>query len=98
MNFSIHTNRDKKEPCFRYFEKFPFVTIGKDRNYHEYLENLSRSIFVISPPGNGEDCHRTWEALLIGCYPIVLSPTLNPLYEKLPVIIVSSWDEVTDHS
>jgi tRNA U38,U39,U40 pseudouridine synthase TruA len=31
--------------------------------------------FVISPPGHGLDCHRTWEALALGCIPITLAPT-----------------------
>ena len=32
----------------------------------------------------------------MGCYPIVISSTLNPLYEGLPVIIVQNWEEATD--
>jgi len=51
--------------------------------------------FVISPFGNGYDCHRTWEALVLGCIPIIHSSALNPLYEGLPVLIVNDWSEVT---
>lgn len=51
--------------------------------------------FDISPPGNGVDCHRTWESLLLGCIVIVKDSYLNPLFEGLPVVIVKSWDEVT---
>jgi hypothetical protein len=54
--------------------------------------------FVISPHGNGLDCHRTWEALVLGCIPIVKSSGLDPLFEGLPVWIVSQWDEVTRES
>ncbi len=96
MNFALHTNRQKREPCYKYFETFSSVTIATNRNFGEYLEDLSHTVFVVSPPGNGEDCHRTWEALLMGCYPIVLSSTLNPLYEDLPVVVVSHWDEITE--
>ena len=42
----------------------------------------------------GLDAHRTWEALLVGTIPIVRSSKLNPLYERLPVIIVNRWEEV----
>jgi hypothetical protein len=38
---------------------------------------------------------RTWEALLLGCYPIVKSSFLNPLYKDLPIVIVQNWEEVT---
>ena len=50
--------------------------------------------FVASPRGNGEDCHRTWEALVLGCIPIVKSSPLDPLYEDLPVLIINNWSDV----
>ncbi len=62
----------------------------------EFLIELSQYLFVLSPFGGGLDCLRTWEALLVGSIPIVYSSTLNPLYEDLPVIIVTSWDEITE--
>jgi hypothetical protein len=46
------------------------------------MSNLERAIelyekinyaFVASPYGGGPDCHRTWEALILGCIPIVKS-------------------------
>jgi hypothetical protein len=51
--------------------------------------------FVVSPSGNGLDCHRTWEALCLGCIPIVKSSAINHLFEDLPVLIVNSWSDVT---
>lgn len=56
---------------------------------------MSRAKFVVSPPGAGIDAFRTWEALLLGCYPIVKSSFLNSLYENLPVVIIKNWSEVT---
>jgi len=52
--------------------------------------------FVLSPHGNGLDCHRTWEALCLGCIPIVRTSPLDVLWEGLPVWIVNSWSEVTE--
>ena len=52
--------------------------------------------FVLSPPGTGIDCHRTWEAISVGCIPIVISSNLNELYEDLPILIVNSWDEINE--
>lgn len=51
--------------------------------------------FVLSPHGNGLDCHRTWEALVLGCIPIVKTSPIDPLYTDLPVLIVENWRDVT---
>lgn len=52
--------------------------------------------FVISPHGNGLDCHRTWEALCLGCIPIVKTSPLDPLFDGLPVLIVNNWSDIND--
>jgi len=51
--------------------------------------------FVLSPHGNGLDCHRTWEAIVLGCIPIVKKSNIESLYDDLPVLIVNNWNEVT---
>lgn len=53
--------------------------------------------FEVSPQGNGLDCFRTWEALLLGTIPIVRHSALDLLFqdERLPVVIVESWQEIT---
>jgi len=51
--------------------------------------------FVISPAGNGLDCHRTYEALALGCIPIVKTGPLDELYIDLPVLIVKEWSDIT---
>lgn len=66
------------------------------------LQRLSRTTvwelyanfkYVLSPRGVGLDCHRTWEALALGCTPIIKSSGLDPLYKNLPVIFVDSWSD-----
>lgn len=52
-------------------------------------------LFVLSPKGGGYDCHRTWEALCLGCIPIIKKTGLSPLFEGLPVLQVNDWTEVT---
>lgn len=48
-----------------------------------YLRDLARWRYCVSPPGNGADCHRTWEALYLGCVPVV--STVPPgLLDGLP--------------
>lgn len=56
---------------------------------------LSEYKFILSPPGAGVDCHRTWEALYTGTIPIVISSSINELYNDLPVVTVPRWDIIT---
>jgi hypothetical protein len=56
----------------------------------------SEYAFVISPHGNGLDCHRTWEAIALGTIPIVKTSPLDPLFEGLPVWIVNDWTDITE--
>lgn len=59
-------------------------------------KKMSELAFVLSPHGNGYDCHRTWEALALGCIPIVKTSPIDPLYNDLPVLIVKQWSEVNE--
>jgi len=54
----------------------------------------STMAFVISPWGNGYDCHRTWEALVLGCIPVVLSSPIDDVFAELPVLIVEDWRDL----
>lgn len=58
-------------------------------------EKKGEYAFSISPPGNGLDCHRTWEDLILGCIVIVKRSSLDPLYDGLPVVIVDDWKDIT---
>jgi hypothetical protein len=57
---------------------------------------MSKYTFVLSPFGNGMDCHRTWEALCLGCIPILKAPNFRKMFENLPVLIVDDWSEVNN--
>ena len=59
-------------------------------------QQTAKYAFVLSPAGVGLDCHRTWEALCLGCIPIVNAPKFGKLFEDLPVLMVTDWSEVTD--
>jgi hypothetical protein len=60
----------------------------------ELWREKTRYAFVASPHGNGLDCHRTWESLVLGNIVIVKRSSLDPLYEGLPVVIVDDWREI----
>jgi hypothetical protein len=55
----------------------------------------SEYAFTVSPMGHGMDCHRTWEALMLGTIVIVKKSKLDSLYDELPVLIVNDWDDIT---
>jgi len=54
--------------------------------------------FVLSAPGNGLDCHRTWEALYLGSMVVARRSALDPLYEGLPVLLVDDWADIRDRA
>jgi hypothetical protein len=72
------------------------ILFSKRKAFEDYLMDISQSEFILSPPGNGLDCHRTWEALYMGAIPIVISSTLDPVFKDLPVVIVDSWNQITE--
>jgi len=79
--------------------------LGKSKNMHflgsrvgidKLWSYYNQYQFVISPHGNGLDCHRTWEIIYMGAIAIVKSSSLDPLYKDLPVVIVQDWRECQD--
>jgi len=55
----------------------------------------SKYAFIASPMGGGLDCHRTWEALVLGGIPVMRSGPLDPLFDGLPVLLVKKWSDIT---
>ena len=55
--------------------------------------------FVLSPVGNGLDCHRTWELFLLGCIVITKSSPLDNMWieNKLPVVILNDWTDLNNN-
>jgi hypothetical protein len=90
---STHSGRQQVE---NFFSNKPWCVKSKRKPYKDYLEDLTRCKFVISPAGTGLDCFRTWEVLLMGATPVMLHSTLDPLFEGLPVLLVNNWSEVTE--
>jgi len=58
-------------------------------------DEMRKYKFILSPAGAGIDCHRTWEALYIGCIPIVLNSIISDLYQDLPIVVVNDWSILT---
>lgn len=69
---------------------------NKDLSSVDYHREMSKYLFVASPRGNGIDCHRTWEALLVGSVPIVERHFMYDAYPTLPIIQIDDWHEVLE--
>lgn len=65
----------------------------KKMNRTETWKLCSQYKYIISPHGNGLDCHRTYEAMCLGCIPVVRSSSLDLLYKDMPIIILDKWDD-----
>lgn len=96
MNIVVSTNPTIRQPVIDQFQGKDFVTQAENRSYCDYLTDMAESKFVLAPRGNGLDCHRTYEALLMGAYPIVQHSSLDSLFVDLPVVLIDSWDEITE--
>ena len=93
-NWHFSIDRSDRKQCLKqidhslcYFQEKPLPMAAT-------WELQSQFQFVLSPHGAGLDCHRTWEALILGCVPIVKSASIDDLFTNLPVIIVNDWQEI----
>ncbi len=84
-NLACHGRLKSISKCF--YRPYPI-------DQWKYSVHLAQSKFVFSPPGDGMDCYRTWEALYLGSIPIVISSSLNSIYENLPVLIVNNYEQI----
>ena len=96
VNFSMVNDRfnQRKQSLIN----IPNNLLKMNINFIKRTDNwriMSKYTFVLSPFGNGMDCHRTWEALCLGCIPILKAPNFVNLFEGLPVLFVNDWNEIT---
>ena len=90
------TNAYLKEDKFYFTDSIIDRKLGVKVVNKGYYDLISQYKFVLSPPGAGVDCHRTWEALYVGCIPVVIKSSISELYEGLPVLVVDSWDDINE--
>jgi hypothetical protein len=66
-------------------------------NHNEYFETLPSYKFIISPEGNGIDCHRHYEALIAGCIPIIeYNDQIYEKYKDCPILYTKDYSEITE--
>jgi len=96
LNCNINTNIKEREECYNFAKNCDFVTVDlPNLTYLEYLRKIKNHKFVLSPRGNGLDCHRTWEILMMKRVPIIKREgNLEQLYNGIPVLFVDQWKDL----
>jgi hypothetical protein len=97
MDFSQNTNLLMREPIYKLLHSHTLINRLDERlSAQQYMAQLAQHKFVLSPPGNGLDCHRSWEAMYVGTIPIVAESVTTASFRRLglPLLIVSDWSEI----
>ena len=99
MNFSPNTNPIRRD-WFNHLKDKSYVDaemLGNGSNYESYISNLKKYKFVVSPPGNGIDCHRNWECLYVGAIPIIKKSNFTiDMFSDTPAILVGDYDTINE--
>ncbi|MFH0808027.1 MAG: hypothetical protein V1888_00185 [archaeon] len=95
LNYTSQRRRElhdllKYNSCM-YFQKnrMPRTKMWKLQNHYT---------FNFSPVGNGLDCIRTWESLILGQIPIAekTGTSLDNLYKEFPIVVIDDVSELTE--
>lgn len=103
-NFSISTNPSQRSSVADICRSSAHITsdiilnhneINK-RKYSNYIDEILDHKMVVCPEGNGVDCHRTWETLLLNRVPIVKKSKVMNHFSDLPILYVDEWSQIRD--
>lgn len=96
FNCNTGTNIKDRKECLDKVSNISCVNIDQPNlTYSQYLDRIKEHMFVLSPRGNGLDCHRTWEVLMMRRVPILKKEgQLEHLYKNLPVLFVDDWNDI----
>lgn len=98
LNCNKNTSLKARQECYDAAEKMNFVTVDQPNlSYQEYLNRIKEHKFILSPRGNGLDCHRTWEILMMKRVPVIKREgSLESLYKNMPVLFVDDWSDLNN--
>ena len=93
-SFHIETNPAVRAPIAEMLSRSRHGFDGVRWKLGEYRQQLRDTLFVISPPGNGVDCHRTWEAMALGAVPVVLKSAIaSSISDGMPMLLVDDYED-----
>lgn len=97
FGFNIETNPAERISAYQFALNYQHaVELPNNLDQMTYLRTLMSYKFVLSPPGNGLDTHRTWESMYLGVIPIVKDSVAMRSFELigLPLWVVHDWNEM----
>ncbi len=92
--FTVENSPKERVPAAEALKASSQADFTSRLNSRKYRQLLNRYGFVASPPGNGVDCHRTWEALYLGVVPILKRSPFYSFFPDLPALFVDDWKEI----
>lgn len=93
-SFQIWTNPTERDYCSTQINNKGIYN-SSHIDFNSYLYEVSKSFFMISPRGNGVDCHRNWESIYLKTIPIITeSINFTHFYKDFPFLIIKDWSEL----
>lgn len=101
--FTVHHWVEERQRCLDAM-KHTGLMMDNRVSYREYLLELKRHRFCLCPIGNGIDTFRLWEALYMGCIPVI-TRRINKervlveqykhdnVYSRIPKIKIDYWED-----
>ena len=112
VNFNVSTNPIARHDCLNKLGKYSLqnkknypnaASIQDHDNFvdstqKDYLRDIAKSYFTVSPIGNGLDCHKTWESIYMKSIPIVTRWYGVERFKEMgiPILIIDDWSELKD--
>ena len=96
VNFDINADRfGQRRDCLKKIQPSLLAMYQEKQKRTQTWINTTKYAFVVSPYGQGMDCHRTWDALILGSIPILKSKEFVNMFKDLPVLFVEDWNQIT---
>lgn len=101
---AIHPTTDHRRRSQQNINRVKIIATLQNNTIHnnrlsisDYFGHLAEYKFIISPEGNGIDCHRHYEAIMAGCIPIIEdNPNIREKYKGCPVLYTTDYSEITE--
>ena len=111
VNFNASTNPPARYDCLnKISDQYPLQNKSNypnaasiqdhddfvDSTQKDYLRDIAKSYFTVSPVGNGLDCHKTWESIYMKSVPIVTRWHGVEKFKEMgiPILIIDDWSEL----
>lgn len=94
-NFNLNTNYFHRFNALnRNLDKKIFLVEKPSADISNYLHNLLKYKFTLTPWGNGYDTHRMWEAIYAGSIPITKKHISYVNFKDLPIIFLKNYKSI----